>query len=373
MNKIILTLALLFFSQSVLAEIRPEFTGSWYNPNQSGHGLSIEVLSAERSLAYWYTYDPFGNPIFLYSEGTNIGNRIQAKVYLLQGMVFGEFNPTTNNLYDWGTLTITFHSCSSATLDYQSTLEYPSGESFGSGQIPLVRLASIEGYKCSDFSPAGIYSGFAYSYRDRVTYYGYGTMDQQGELYFVSEDGVVVNGRMSADSGTAGRFTASGRSMYFVQGQPIQSGGFTASGNFSPDMVVAEYSIPATSESGLLEVHKLVHHTGRSITQSDLAGRWQAYNYITRLSESVTIGSDGSFSVTDSYGCSYNGQIGIPNLDINILQVSATVSGCSASGNYTGSGAYLENENVYFGGIDVILLIGFDDEGDAAVMRLTRY
>ena len=70
MKVFIFVLAVFIHSGSALAEVRPEYSGSWYNPDQSGHGFSVEVLSTERSIAYWFTYDPFGNPIFLYADGT---------------------------------------------------------------------------------------------------------------------------------------------------------------------------------------------------------------------------------------------------------------------------------------------------------------
>ena len=53
----------------------------------------IEVISPGRTIVYWYAYDPFGNPIFLYGDGVNVGNRIEVTVYFLQGMVFGDFSP----------------------------------------------------------------------------------------------------------------------------------------------------------------------------------------------------------------------------------------------------------------------------------------
>ena len=47
--------------QVALGATRPitaGFTGAWYDPNQSGHGLFIEVLPENRLLAYWFAFDP---------------------------------------------------------------------------------------------------------------------------------------------------------------------------------------------------------------------------------------------------------------------------------------------------------------------------
>jgi hypothetical protein len=52
---------LLLFSASAQAmNIMPSHSGSWYNPDQSGHGLSVEVVNSETLLIYWNTYHPDG-------------------------------------------------------------------------------------------------------------------------------------------------------------------------------------------------------------------------------------------------------------------------------------------------------------------------
>ena len=49
--KILLSITLLFFWSSISAQILPEYSGSWYNRDQNGHGLSIEVIDDERTIA----------------------------------------------------------------------------------------------------------------------------------------------------------------------------------------------------------------------------------------------------------------------------------------------------------------------------------
>ena len=44
MKKLLLTIALLFaVSANAQAQVNPALSGSWYNPEQSGHGFEIEV------------------------------------------------------------------------------------------------------------------------------------------------------------------------------------------------------------------------------------------------------------------------------------------------------------------------------------------
>lgn len=43
-------------------------SGSWYNPDRSGHGLSISRTSNNSLILYWYTYDDSGHPMWLVSD-----------------------------------------------------------------------------------------------------------------------------------------------------------------------------------------------------------------------------------------------------------------------------------------------------------------
>lgn len=362
MKRIIISFIFLALSQSAFSEIRPEYSGSWFNPDQSGHGFSVEVLSSGRTIVYWYTYDPFGNSIFLFGDATNVGNRIQAQVYFLQGMVFGEFDPDTNELFDWGTLTITFHDCTHATLEYDSILQYQSGEVFGSGEMPLVRLASIDGFKCSDYPVSGIYSG--YVIENNTVFFGTGIVNESGEVNFVSSDGVLVFGQLSVDDGRFGQLTASGSAVSFYTGNPAVAN-FTGSGSFTPDLIEVGYSIPSTGDTGQLFIIKLNELTNRTVSFSDLQGNWTALNLIFGTNGPVTISGNGSFSATDDFGCVSNGQITIPNFERNILGVSFTVTGCNeASGTFTGNGFY-DSED------DLLAVTAWNGE-DAGVFILTR-
>jgi len=105
--------------------------------------------------------------------------------------------------------------------------------------------------------------------------------------------------------------------------------------------------------------------TNRTVSFSDLQGNWTALNVIFGTNGPVTISGNGSFSATDDFGCVYNGQITIPNLERNILGVSFTVTGCNeASGTFTGNGFY-DSED------DLLAVSAWNGE-DAGVFILTR-
>jgi hypothetical protein len=283
-------------------------------------------------------------------------------VYAFQGMVWGEFNPNTNVRLDWGTLTITFHDCGNATLEYDSILEYESGETFGSGQMPLTHLASIDDFRCSDYPLSGIYEGYAVE--NNIVYFGVGITNESGEINFVSSDGVLVFGQLSADNGKFGQLTASGSAVDFSTGTPVVAG-FSASGSFTPDWINLGYRNPLSGQTGQLIVYQQDELTTRSVSYSDLQGNWTARNLIFQEDTPATISGNGALSATDDFGCVYNGQIAIPNLERNILGVSITVTGCNeASGTFTGNGYYDAR-------LDELYLMGWNG-ADAGVFTLTR-
>lgn len=57
----ILLVALLFCSRAAAFEISHAQTAHWYNPDRSGEGLVLEILSADSAVVYWFTYDEAGN------------------------------------------------------------------------------------------------------------------------------------------------------------------------------------------------------------------------------------------------------------------------------------------------------------------------
>ncbi len=79
------------------AAIGPAHSGSWFQPLQDGHGFSLEFGQlpdgSPLAVAYWYTYDDNGNPIFMMGNGAPEGNRVTIEFVSPVGMVYGEFDP----------------------------------------------------------------------------------------------------------------------------------------------------------------------------------------------------------------------------------------------------------------------------------------
>jgi hypothetical protein len=138
-------LLLTIFFNLAHADIRPEHSGAWYNPDQAGHGLSIEVLNDERTVAFWYAYTPHGLPMFLVIDGVNDGHTVTGPAYFNEGMIWRQFDPATLNSEVWGEISIEFLGCDSAVLTWSSGVE-----GYGDGQVELERLTYLAGLKCDD-------------------------------------------------------------------------------------------------------------------------------------------------------------------------------------------------------------------------------
>lgn len=126
--------------------------GSWYNPEQSGHGLFVEVLgsgSTRTMLAFWYTYLN-GAQRWLIASGPISGNRAILSASITSGADFPpNFSPGQVQQQPWGTLEFAALDENRATLNWSSSL---SG--FGSGSLPLTRLTALSGSDCGPTSDA---------------------------------------------------------------------------------------------------------------------------------------------------------------------------------------------------------------------------
>jgi hypothetical protein len=363
MKKLILLLLLFGLSDAAISQVRPEFSGSWYNPSQTGHGFSIEVISPERTIVYWYAYDPVGNPIFLYGDGTNSGDRIEAQVYYLQGMVWGDFDPDTNQMYEWGTLTITFEDCSHATVQYDSILEYNNGEPFGSGEIPLLRLTSIYGFQCSPIPIAGLYEGNFYSDTLEQTVRGFTVIAPNGEFAALIFDSVVGVGRWSASGND---FSASARVLGTELGRRSVESTLSMSGAFSAGYrMVGDYTVEE-SDKGTFDLFALPALYRKEISLVGIAGTYRVETLVTGAPGRLTIEESGNLSGSDSYGCTYAGQIALPDPQFNLIEFSMQVTGCSSwSGTYWGYGAQADDQELEDN--RVIRLIGMHERFPAII------
>lgn len=164
----------------VAAQLPPGISGAWYNPDQSGHGLSVEILDEQRALAFWYVYDPEGNPVHLYLDGRIEGRRIEATAYAPRGMRFGSFRNADLRMPVWGEVALDFSSCDRGLLQWDSDLP-----GYGSGSSEIRRLTRIAGLGC-DLDAAASGTSVLLTGVETHQPAAYAAIDERGELWMLT-------------------------------------------------------------------------------------------------------------------------------------------------------------------------------------------
>ena len=192
--------ALACTSPLVHAGLPGSISGPWYNPQQSGHGLSITLVTADKAVVIWHVSDHDGKPLTLYIEGDISGRRIDGEAYAPEGMRFGEFDRNDVQLPHWGSVDIEFDDCGHANLSWEA-----DDLSYGSGDMSIRRLGAIEDIQCTlpprNSLPSGLYEG-AVPNGLNFEIYLQGVVDEQGTFWGMyrryNADGPV--GEISTDS-----------------------------------------------------------------------------------------------------------------------------------------------------------------------------
>ncbi|MDZ7789146.1 MAG: hypothetical protein U5L08_01355 [Xanthomonadales bacterium] len=179
--------------QTASAALPGGISGHWYNPAQSGHGITLLLVQPDFAQAVWHVYDPDGNPLTLVIEGEVSGHGMQGPVYAPRGMRFGEFNPDDNEVTVWGEASIEFSSCSRAELSWDA-----SDPAYGEGSMQLHRLAGIVGADCTlppvATAEFGRYTGEIVSSGPMGPEGFTGFLDLEGRLWGVEDMGIPLFG-----------------------------------------------------------------------------------------------------------------------------------------------------------------------------------
>ncbi|WP_223788748.1 fibronectin type III domain-containing protein [Marinicella meishanensis] len=123
-------------------------SGSWFNAQESGHGLAVEVLPSGVGLIYWYVYDQNGNPIWLIGSGAIEGDTINVEFFIYSGAMFPPAFDTDDLVQTfWGSGSLTLNGCNAADFSWQPD-DAISG--FTAGQMELQRLTALADLACSD-------------------------------------------------------------------------------------------------------------------------------------------------------------------------------------------------------------------------------
>lgn len=134
--------------ENQVPDIGPAHSGSWYQPLQDGHGFALEFGQDSDgvpiAVAYWYTYDDGGNPIFMQGIGVPEDNRVEVEFISPTGMVFGQFDPDSVVRENGGTAVFEFSDRDNGSFSYTPS-EF-SATAWGHTAIddlPIVKLFGV--------------------------------------------------------------------------------------------------------------------------------------------------------------------------------------------------------------------------------------
>ncbi len=139
-------------SRTAGSGIQSGISGSWFDPANSGHGVTVQVLdgtstsASDRLYAIWNVYDNEGNQAWVYGVGDIDGNESTMDAFITSNGVFPpQFTAGQPDVRAWGSMTLSFESCSAAELEFST-----NASGFNAvGTIDLTRLTSIKDQDCA--------------------------------------------------------------------------------------------------------------------------------------------------------------------------------------------------------------------------------
>ena len=132
--------------------IEPGISAAWYDPERTGEGFMVEILSADMAVMYWFTYDSEGKQDWYTAQGEITGNRIAFPELLrVSGGEFGPgFDPEKVTRTVVGSASFTWSSCESGTMNW--VIDQDGGER-QQGRMDLVRLSRLMSLSCGIHTP----------------------------------------------------------------------------------------------------------------------------------------------------------------------------------------------------------------------------
>jgi len=122
-------------------------SSAWYDPDRSGEGFMLEILSDNRAVMYWFTYDSEGGQDWYIAAGEIRGNRILfPELMVVSGGEFGPgFDPDNVTRTTVGSASFIWSSCESGTMQW--LIDQDGGER-RQGRMNLSRLSQLMGLSC---------------------------------------------------------------------------------------------------------------------------------------------------------------------------------------------------------------------------------
>ena len=136
--------------------LNSSLSAAWYDPRRVGEGFLIEVLSPDRVIVYWFTFDLEGRPLWVVGEGVTDRNRVlvDASVFT-RGATFGDaFDPADVERIPFGPMAFVFDGSGNA-----GAMTFLGPDGFGAGDMELVRLTEVDGLQTGFDGPSFSISG----------------------------------------------------------------------------------------------------------------------------------------------------------------------------------------------------------------------
>jgi len=186
----------------------------WIDPDRTGEGWVLEMLSEDHALVYWYTYDDQGNQRWLQGIGAvasdEQGEYLDfSELYITRGGRFGpDFNPDDVEIEIVGDAVMRFSDCNHGSFSYSAfgqsqTIEIQRlTQTMAAGCAPIngvpgQPVRDYAGQSGTWFDPARDGEGFSMHWLSRdealVTWYTY---DDQGNQRWMVGNGLFVDGRI---------------------------------------------------------------------------------------------------------------------------------------------------------------------------------
>jgi len=234
-----------------------DYSDLWWNPNESGWGLSITQHSDNVLFGAWYLYDDSGRPTWIVMPGGawSSPTTFTGDLYSASGPdPTGSFNPSLVSRTRVGTATLTFSDAQNGKLTY--TVNGVAGSKTIQRQVFGTQGAALQGYGDLWWNPNESGWGVSITQHASTLFAVWYSYDASGRAVWYVMPGGTWNGLTY--SGTLYRTSYSGGS-YFGSAFNPNGVGRTAVGTLSFNFFTPDYGTMTYTINGVTGSKTITH------------------------------------------------------------------------------------------------------------------